>query len=169
MRYSRFPWLLIAALSLAGCAGPRWYSPLTAEAVGPAGPPAMISVQPHPSPSTTLRVTASGPVAENDFQWVLIPLDAAPESVTDVEVCYQVEAAAAGGTYISQVRLTRTDQPDSALVLHDDATNLTSTTPTCYVSVGSADGPGTLTLALKVVFANAGERIKVGGIRLNMR
>lgn len=169
MHRSRFSWLVIAALALTGCAGPRWYSPLTAEAVGAAGPPAAISVQPHPSPSTTLRVTASGPVTESDFQWVLIPLDAAPETVTDVEVCYQVEAAAAGGTYISQVRLTRTDEPDSALVLHDDPTNLTSTVPTCYVSAGSADGPGALTLALKMVFANAGERIKVGGIRLTAR
>jgi hypothetical protein len=50
------------------------YSPLTATAVGPAGPPSKLSVGPYSGPSTALLVTASSVVSENDFQWVQLGL-----------------------------------------------------------------------------------------------
>ena len=49
-------------------------SPLTAQAVGPAGPPSKLSVKPWSGPSTAVVVTAAGPVAETDFQWIQLGL-----------------------------------------------------------------------------------------------
>ena len=143
-----------------------WYSPLGAIAVGPAGPPSKLVVGPHSSPSTVLKVTATVLVGESDFQWVLIGLAVPSAKITAVSICYKVETAKPGSTYISQVRLTKTTLPDSALVVHDDPTNLTSTTSTCYVKPCSVQVDGTITLALKMVFGNTADVIRVGGIEL---
>jgi len=126
----------------------------------------MLNVSPHSSPSTVLKVTATSQVSENDFQWVLLGLPAPEMTVKGVKVCYKVETATPGSTYISQVRLTKTTLPDSALVVHDDPTNLTSTTSTCYTSQADLKVEGDLTLALKMVFGNNSDVIRVGGVEL---
>jgi hypothetical protein len=142
------------------------FSPLTAVAVGPAGPPSTLSVKPHSSPSTAVVVTASVVVKETDFQWVLLGLTVpSGTKVKGVVVCYQVIGGRS--TYISQVRLTQMTTPDMALVQHDDPTNLTSTTPVCYKS--KANGftvKGTITLELKMVIGQQGDKILIGGIAL---
>lgn len=148
-----------------------WFSPLTAIAVGPAGPPSDLDVAPFCCPSTAIKVTASKLVAENSFQWVLIGLTTQEKKVIKgVEVCYQVHTTQPGSTYISQVRLTQTTKPDSALVIHDDATDLVSTDPVCYTSYAPKSSKpkvnGDITLGLKIVIGNQGDEIRVGGIKL---
>lgn len=152
-------------LAAAGCAS-YWHSPLVGIPVGPAGPPSLLVVAPDPSPSTVLKVTAKAPVAESQFQWLLVPMSMPEGRVTGVQVCYQVVTGKPGSTYISQVRLTRTTLPASALVIHDDPTNLTSTTPVCYLSKASVTVAGTTTLALKMVFGGTEDVIRIGGIEL---
>ncbi len=158
--------LLFALLFITGCAGNYWYSPLTAIPVGPAGPPSMLSVSPHPSPSTALKVSATSIVKEDDFQWVLVGLTVPTETVKGVKVCYKVETTSPGSTYISQVRLTKMTTPDVALVVHDDPTNLTATSPTCYTSPANVNVEGTITLELKMVFGSTSDIIRIGGIEL---
>jgi hypothetical protein len=146
------------------------FSPLTAVAVGPAGPPSDLIVSPYCCPSTAIKVTASKPVTEDSFQWVLVGLVAQEKKVIRaVQVCYEVNTKQPGSTYISQVRLTQTTTPDSALVIHDDPTNLTSTDPVCYTSYVKLPKPrvgGDITLELKMVIGNQGDEIRVGGIKL---
>ena len=144
------------------------FSPLTAVAVGPAGPPSTLTVKPHSSPSTAIVVTAGSAVAESDFQWVLLGLTVPGGlKIKAVVVCYQI-VGSPKATYISQTRLTKMTTPNVALVVHDDATNLTSTTPVCYKSVvkSAITVDGTITLALKMVIARRTDKILVGGISL---
>jgi hypothetical protein len=128
----------------------------------------VLSVEPDCCPSTSLEVTASEVVAEGDFEWVIIPLTVLDEDFRQVRICYEVDTPSPGRTYISQVRLTRMNFPDSALVLHDDPANLVSDAPTCYNSRISPlfEANGTITLGLKMVFGSASDRIKIGAIRL---
>lgn len=145
----------------------RWYLPLGGQAHGPSGPSsARFSVAPWSSPSDALVATAAAPVGENDFQWIIIPLDAAAETARGVRVCYRIDTAKPGSTYISQVRLTRLAEPTSSFVKLDDPTDLTSTTATCVDVAGAANGPGGLGLNLKVVFGSPSDRILIGGIGL---
>lgn len=167
--------LLLASLLIliAGTAQAEsiWFSPLTAIAVGPAGPPSDLYVAPFCCPSTAIKITASKTVTEDSFQWVDIGLTAQEKKVIKgVQVCYQVQTTQPGSTYISQVRLTQTTTPDSALVIHDDATNLVSTDPVCYTSYTPKSSKpkvnGDITLSLKIVIGNQGDEIRVGGIKL---
>lgn len=142
------------------------FSPLTAVAVGPSGPPSKLSISPHSGPSTALVITAGGEVKENDFQWVQLGLTVASgTNVKAVTVCYQVLGGQS--SYISQVRLTQMTTPNTAVVMHDDGTNLTSTTAVCYKStVNGFTVNGTITLGLKIVIGRSSERIVIGGIAL---
>ena len=142
------------------------FSPLTAVAVGTAGPPSLLSVSPHSSPSTAIAVTAGGVVKELDFQWVLLGLTVPGGTrIRGVVVCYQIVGGKS--TYVSQVRLSEMTTPDTALVVHDDPTNLTSTVPVCYRSkVTGVTVNGTITLELKMVFGSKKDKILVGGIAL---
>lgn len=142
------------------------FSPLTAQAVGPAGPPSMLTVGPHSGPSTAVVIKSGGVVKETDFQWIQVGLTV-PDGlkVKAVVVCYQVIGR--GNTYISQTRLTQMTTPNVALVIHDDPTNLTSSAPVCYTSKTSAVTlKGTITLELKVVIGRKTDRILVGGLAL---
>ncbi len=153
----------------AGPWGPSsWtYSPLTAVGVGPSGPAtSMISVEPFCCPSTAVVLNASQAVAEDDFQWVNLGLPGPQRPVTAVEVCYSVETAQPGSTYISQTRITDMTTPDQALVLLDDDTNRTDVGPSCYTVETSIEPEGTLTLALKVVVGSPADEIRIGMVRL---
>jgi len=146
-----------------------WYSPLTAFAVGPAGPPSALVVGPHSSPSTALKVTTTATVLDTDYQWVLIPLTVPNGSkIRGLKVCYDVNTEHEGSTYISQVRLTKMTTPNVATVIYDNPTNLTSTTRVCQ-SFKLGAGPtisGTTTLALKMVFESTDDVITIGGLEL---
>jgi len=141
-------------------------SPLTAVAVGPAGPPSKLTVGPHSSPSTAVVIEARGAVKESDFQWIQVGLTVpSPLKVKGVVVCYQVIGG--DGTYISQVRLTQMTMPNVALVVHDDPTNLASTTPVCYTSkVAGFAVAGSVTLELKIVIARNTDKILIGGLSI---
>jgi hypothetical protein len=145
------------------------YSPLTATAVGPAGPPSKLSVIAYSDPSTALQVTAGSVVSESDFQWIQLGLSVPDEiTIREVVVCYQVITAQPNSTYISQTRLTEMTTPNVATVRHDDPTNLTSTAPLCYTSKASPfTVHGTITLELKMVFGSTSDKILIGGLTLH--
>jgi len=79
-------------------------------------------------------------------------------SVENIIVCYQITSKNPNQqpqSFISQVRLVEMDKPDQALVIHDDGTDLRSTSPVCYTSnVGSkTPTPGkAVTLGLRLNF-----------------
>lgn len=156
------------------------HSPLTAIASGPSGPDSsLLEVEPFCCPSTAVEVSATQVVGENDFQWILIGLNV-PENtpkgkknikdleIRGVEVCYSIATSSPGSTYISQTRLTEMTTPDAAFVMMDDATDRTAVGPTCYTSSTDFVPDGTITLALKMVFGSASDKIRIGGIKLIM-
>ncbi len=142
------------------------YSPLGATANGPSGPAtAKFTAAPYCCPSTAVVLTPQSVIGELDFQWMNLGLPWDNASVTAVRVCYAVTSAT-GGSYISQTRLTTMTTPNSALVVLDNATNRTSTAPTCYTVKTSITPTGALTLELKVVFASTNDRITIGMVSL---
>jgi hypothetical protein len=145
-----------------------WFSPLTAIPEDPTG--ARSLVLGVTSYGDALEVTATGPVADGDFKWVVLGLTTQTnKTIKGVKVCYEVITASPSSTYISQVRLTTMTTPDFSTIIHDDPTNLTSTNPTCYTSNTVKPKPkvsGTTTLSLKMVFGNASDKIRIGGVNL---
>ncbi len=147
------------------------YSPLTGIGGGPSGPAsAKIRTEPYCCPSTALLVEADQPVGEGDFQWVelglTVPTSKEFQTIRAVEVCYELRSASRGGTYISQTRLTDMTRPDGAHVKTDDPTDRKNPGPTCYVVRSGFKPEGTVTLALKVVFASTRDEIRIGMVRL---
>jgi hypothetical protein len=145
-----------------------WFSPLTAIPEDPSGArSAVLGVNTY---GDALEVTATGPVAESDFKWVVLGLTTQEKTaIKGVEVCYEVIAALPGSTYISQVRLTTMTTPDFSTVILDDPTDLTSTSPTCYTSntgKSKLKVGGTISLDLKMVFGSASDKIRIGGVKL---
>jgi len=145
-----------------------WVSPLTAIPEDPSGARSLVlGVTPH---GDALEVTATEPIAEGDFRWVVLGLTTqANKVIKGVQVCYEVETASPGSTYISQVRLTKMTTPDVSTVIHDDPTDLTATSPTCYTSNTLKPKPkvgGTTTLNFKMVFGSASDKIRIGAIKL---
>jgi hypothetical protein len=142
------------------------FSPLTAIAVGPAGPPSKLTVKPWSGPSTAIVITAQGVVKDADLQWIEVGLTVPlGTKIKGMVVCYKVIGSKA--TFISQVRLTEMTTPDVANVIHDDPTNLTSTTPVCYTSrVGGYIVKGTITLELRIAIGEANDKILIGGLTL---
>ena len=112
----------------------------------------------HPSTVVTSKTTG-------DFKWVSVGLRLPPSvSIEEVTVCYQVSNPQ---SFISQVRLVEMDTPEQAVVIHDDGTDLKSTTPTCYTSHvgGKVPTPGTaVTLALRLNFHHTNHRILLGAV-----
>jgi hypothetical protein len=142
------------------------YSPLGMTANGPSGPAtAKFTATPFCCPSTAVVLTPNSAIGESDFQWAQLGLPWDEAGITAVRVCYQVTSAS-GGTYISQTRLTTMTTPNSATVRLDNATDRTSTTPTCYTVRTTITPSGALTLGLKVVFAGTGDRITIGMVAL---
>src|SRR5215471_401034 len=94
-------------------------------------------------PSTIVSCTAPG-----DFKWVSMGLRLPPDAqIGEVIICYEVSNAR---SFISQVRLVEMTTPDHAAVIHDDPTDLTSTTPATYSSAVSGLIPsGAVTLELR--------------------
>lgn len=145
----------------------NWYfSPIPSIGVGPNGlPTKKIDLKPYCCPSDAIEITSPSGATDDDLQWVNVPLSLPAGKINSVTVCYQVKGT---NSFISQVRLAKMTLPNSAAVVHDDGTDLKSTSPTCYTSkVGSAVIDGTITLSLRVAVAH-GESIQVGGISLDV-
>ena len=152
--------------------GTMTYSPLTGIAVGPSGPAsAKIKAEPYCCPSTALVVKANQPVSGSDDQWVnlglSVPGSRAGERITGVEVCYEIHAVNPDTTYIWQTRLTAMTTPNAANVILDDPIKRKGPGPTCYGIKTTLNARGTVTLALKVVFANTQDEIRIGMVRLS--
>jgi len=168
MRNSVMILLSMGLFSWAGVclAGNTYHSPLGATPSGLSGP-AVLNVEHHRN-STGIMVTANEPVAEDHYRWVMIPLTLERDYIEEVRVCYQVDTASPGSTYISQIRLSQMNKPIRSSAKHDDTTDLTSTSPRCYRSTLSRRFRvgGTITLHLKIVIGDAEDRIFIGGIRV---
>lgn len=146
------------------------YSPLGAIGVGPSGPAsADVTVAPYCCPSTAIVVRAADVVEENDLQWVLLGLDVpATGRIRRVTVCYAIDAATPGTTYISQTRLTEMRRPNSATVRLDDPTDRTDLGPACY-NVDTGFRPrGAVSLHLKIVIGDPDDEITIGMVKLRL-
>lgn len=112
------------------------------------------------------------PVGETDLQWVLfgltVPESSPPRPITGVEICYAIQSPKRDSTYISQTRLSDMTTPNVANVKLDDPTDRLGPGPICYRVKANFTPRGTVTLHLKVVFANAVDEIRIGMIRLYM-
>ena len=157
--------ILFSSFAPAPPPGIYYFSPIPAIGVGPNGlPTKKINVTPYCCPSVAIEITGIGPVVENDFQWVNIPLSLPEGVIKAVRVCYGTKNKA----YISQTRLTVMTTPDKATVMLDDPTNQTSPAPTCYDSKANVSVNGTITLSLKVVIPPGGS-ITIGSVQIDMQ
>ncbi len=165
--------ILVVAFSLFLVAGyaqaATWYSPLTGVAVGTDGHDTLILVKPDSPPEAIIVTsTSTSPVGAVDEQWVQIGLPAeGQKQIKGLEVCYQVSTANPGSTFIETVKLTRMTAPDTPFILFESTTPLDSTTPLCQdFSISPKTVKGAITLSLRMVFGDAADSIKIGGIKL---
>jgi hypothetical protein len=146
-----------------------WFSPLTAIPEDATGTRSLVlGVTPF---GDALAVTATAPITELDSKGVVLGLTTqANKTIKGVQICYEVATGSPGSTYIAHVRLTTMTTPEfPATVIHDDSTDLTSTSATCYTSKIAKHKPkvgGTTTLSLKMVFGSASDSIVIGGVQL---
>lgn len=127
------------------------------------GDPSLAISYPFAShPGTIITCTQPG-----DLKWVAMGLRL-PENVKidEIILCYQVANAQ---SFISQIRLTEMCEPNQALVIHDDPTDLISVVPATHTSNvgGKIPSPGTaVTLALRLNFAGTGpgHQIRLGAV-----
>jgi hypothetical protein len=143
-----------------------WYfSPIPSIGVGPNGlPTKKINVLPYCCPTDAIEITGTGIVSDNDFQWVNIPLHLPADTIKSVSVCYST----LNNAYISQTRLAVMTTPDQSLVKLDDATDQTSSSPTCYTVAANTKVDGTVTLSLRVVIPQNGT-IRIGSISIVLK
>ena len=90
--------------------------------------------------------------------------------VDGVRVCYESSIAS---SFISQIRLAQVqDPPATAIVLLDDATDLTDPGPVCTDSATPAEpvdpADGALLLSLRVNFGDIADKIVVRGVALHL-
>ncbi len=116
------------------------------------------------NPDTEVSASAPG-----DFKWVYLGIPITSEqAIQAIVVHYQLSNKE---SFISQVRLTEMTTPDRALVVHDDGTDLHSTTPSSYTSQVNGKRPrGALTLALRLNFAGTGasHKINLGAVFIDL-
>jgi hypothetical protein len=97
-------------------------------------------------------------------------LDAPPRFlITGVRVCYELSST---GSFISQIRLAQVQNPPStALVILDDATQLTNQGPVCVDSASTSVDPsqGSVLLDLRVNFGNTTDKIVIRGLGLHLQ
>ncbi len=109
----------------------------------------------------TLDVTTT---SAGDLQWLAKPLALADNlRIKKVTVCYDLSSA---DSFISQIRITRENEPPSAFVVNDDGTDHKSTDPVCVDSNVVPNEPveGAMTMSLRLNFANTTDQIRIGGI-----
>jgi hypothetical protein len=113
-------------------------------------------------PALPLTVQSQTP---GDLKWLVQSLPVAVgQAITAVELCYQ---APDEGTFIRQVRLVEA-RPAYGLVMHDDATALTSPTA-CYQSpVLNYTVADAVSLWVRLEFADVADAIVIDGIRIQV-
>jgi hypothetical protein len=138
-----------------------WYSPLNMVGV-PLGSSESNLILTRGGFGNTLRVSSS---QAGDLQWLSLPLIVDDNlAITGVTVCYELSNER---SFISQIRLSEEKEPPSATVMHDDGTDLTSTTSECVESAVTNYQPGgAVTLSLRLNFGNGGDRIYIGAVGL---
>jgi hypothetical protein len=117
----------------------------------------------QPNLSVKSRVAA-------DLKWIEVSvpfISPLPSPFDGVVVCY---SAPNQGTFISQIRLAEYIGPAFATVKHDDGTDLTSTTDTCFFSpVANYTPAGAVNLSLRLNFANPAHIINIGAVVLHFK
>jgi hypothetical protein len=111
-------------------------------------------------PATEVKCSSPG-----DLKWIYmgLPLPMGAK-IEEVNLCYQVSNPR---SFISQVRLTEMSTPDTAYVRHDDPTDLTSTSPACYMSkVGGFVPKSAVMLQLRLNFKDPTDKITLGGLSI---
>ena len=108
----------------------------------------------------TLQVSSTGP---GDLRWVYLPLQLDNRfKIKGVVLCYQLTDPS---SFISQIRLTRENEPPTATVIHDDGTDLLSTTATCVTStVNHAQVTGSMGVSLRLNFGSTNAPINIGAM-----
>lgn len=114
-------------------------------------------------PGVEITATETG-----DFKWVNLGLRLPPCSeIKAVRVCYQLSDP---GSFISQVRLTKMQTPERAVVLRDFGNGFRGTSPFCFFQ--EVDPPihpeGAVTLALRLNFTNRSDKITLGAIGIDL-
>jgi hypothetical protein len=114
-------------------------------------------------PSIQITTTSQG-----DLKWVFLTLPVNVGSKIDsVTIYYQNSSTS---SFISQIRLTNQTTPDFATVVHDDGTDLHSTSPTSFTSsVSGVVVEGSIILELRLFFASTSDMIKIGAIVIGYR
>ena len=129
-----------------------------------------IYLQRYCCPLTSLEVRAKEPVSENNSQWVhfysfSISNQQDINSISGVEVCYEIKSNVPGQTYISQTRLTESGKPYAKDVQLNDETDQKEIGPKCYVAKGNFKPEGHVSLRLRVVFGNVDDSIIINSTK----
>ncbi len=115
-------------------------------------------------PGTLVTSTTIG-----DFKWISMALPLPPKvKIEEVIICYQVTNPQ---SFISQTRLTEMTTPNVALVRHDDATDLTSTSPVCYTSkvLNPFVPTAAVELSLRLNFQDTSQEIMLGAVGVTIQ
>jgi hypothetical protein len=152
---------LLSLLGLAQLASPEWLDLSLARWVP--GDPTVTLTGPSDAHSSLIVQSQTA----SDRQWIVIGLPVSPGQALDaVELCYQ---ASDEGTVIRQVRLVEYLDPARGLVVHDDATALTSPTPTCYRSrVPAYTAADAVSLWVRVEFAQTDDVLVIDTVSVHI-
>jgi parallel beta-helix repeat protein len=109
-------------------------------------------------PATVIRCSSPG-----SGKWISMAVNVPGRlQIRAITVCYQTLG---GGSSIEQVRLTDMAEPNTALVIHDDAVSLSSGSPASYTSVvANATPHHALTLDLRLNFADVSSSVLLGAV-----
>jgi parallel beta-helix repeat protein len=125
------------------------------------GDPTLLIEYPSVSgPGTVVRCSSPGA-----WKWVSLGVNLPGDlQVGAITVCYQISG---GGSSIEQVRLTDMAEPNTALVIHDEAVSLSSPSPARHTSVVANAAPRqALTLNLRLNFADTASRVLLGAVEV---
>ena len=120
-------------------------------------------------PSLSIQTDSPG-----DLKWISenVPMTLneqfkATKMIDKVMICYKSPDA---GSYISQIRLAQFSGPSQAVVIHDDGTDLTSPTDTCYVSkLPNYKATGGVELSLRLNLAAPFHKIWIGSTMVHFK
>ena len=154
----------VGGLSLGGSTGDSvqtlWLSPANFVT----GDPTLRISYPYVAhPSTEVSCTAPG-----DFKWVSLGLQLPPDVYIDEIIVYH--EVSNERSFIAQVRLAEMTSPQSATVIYDDPSHLTSTTPASHSSpVGGYVPTGAMTLELRLNFQDTNDKVFLGAVAVKIR
>jgi len=133
-----------------------WFSPLTMTT----GPTTGLTVRPATIPNTAIRITSAALGTFSVDLGLTLPTAVLIDYVI---VCYQLDNTA---SFITQTRLTSMTTPDFADVSLDDPTDRSALLECYTVDDGSYPVDGTITLSLRLTFANVAHGIEIGGVAI---